>query len=189
MDSVSMPELSDWIQDRQVMSDLILHHLAHAKERMKRQADKHRSERQFNVGDLVFVKLQPYVHTTLAHRANQKLAFKFFGPFKVLARVGMMAYTLELPPTSAVHPMFHVSQLKKAVLPGTIVSSQFPTDIELPHVLVAILKHQPAPDDGSTGKQVLVQWSGSQGGRRTCRPRSRMRLFIKHFPMHLLGVK
>lgn len=123
MDSVSMPKLSDWIQDRQVMSDLILHHLARAKERMKRQADKHRSEQQFNVGDLVFVKLQPYVHTTLAHRANQKLAFKFFGPFKVLARVGMMAYTLELPPTSAVHPTFHVSQLKKAVLPGTIVSS------------------------------------------------------------------
>jgi transposase InsO family protein len=139
MDSVSIPELSDWLQDRQVMSDLILQHLAHAKECMKRQADKNMSEREFQLGDMVFVKLQPYIQTTLAHRANQKLAFKYYGPFKVLACVGSVAYTLELPPSSAVHPTFHVSQLKKAIVPGTTVSSQFPTDIELPRIPVAIL--------------------------------------------------
>lgn len=67
VDSVTVPELSDWLHDRQVMTDLIHQHLSRAKERMKRQANKERSERHFQVGDLVFVKLQPYVQTTLAH--------------------------------------------------------------------------------------------------------------------------
>jgi len=91
------------------MSDLIQQHLHCSKERMKCQADKNRLERHFAVGDMVFLRLQPYIQTTLAHRANQKLSFKYFGPFKVIARVGSVAYTLELPATSAIHPMFHVS--------------------------------------------------------------------------------
>lgn len=109
MDVVSHAELGDWLQDRQVVSELIQQHLHRAKEHMKRQADKNRSERHFEVGDLVFLRLQPYIQTTLAHRTNQKLAFKYFGPFKVIARVGTVAYTLELPPSCAIHPTFHVS--------------------------------------------------------------------------------
>lgn len=142
------------------MSDLIQQHLACAKERMKRQADKNRTERTFQVGDLVLVKLQPYVQTTLAPRSNQKLAFKYFGPFKITTRVGTVAYTLDLPSSSAVHPTFHVSQLKKVVLPGTPVSSLFPTDIDLPRVPTAILQRRRAPTAAGDGEQVLVQWSG-----------------------------
>ena len=106
------------------------------------------------------MKLQPYVQTTLAHQANQKLAFKYFGQFKVIARVGSVAYTLQLPASSAVHPTFHVSQLKKAVLPGTDVSSLFPSDIELPRVPLAILQRRLPPEGASYEEQVLVQWSG-----------------------------
>jgi len=76
---------------------------------MKTQADKSRSERKFTVGDRVYLKLQPYVETSLALRANQKLAFKFFGLFQVFGRVGDVAYKLKLPESSAIHPVFHVS--------------------------------------------------------------------------------
>jgi hypothetical protein len=70
---------------------------------MKFQADKGKTERQFEVGDLVFLKLQPYIQSSLAPRANQKMAFKFFGPFKILQRIGQVAYKLDLPATSSVH--------------------------------------------------------------------------------------
>ena len=99
------------------MTDLIRQHLARAKEPMKRQADKKRSERQFNVGDMVFVKLQPYVQSTLAPRSNQKLSFKFYGPFQITECIGSVAYKLMLLSSAAIHPVFHVSQLKATVLP------------------------------------------------------------------------
>lgn len=43
------------------------------------------------MGDWVYVKLWPYVRMSLAPRANQKLAFKFFGPYRVVAKIGSVA--------------------------------------------------------------------------------------------------
>jgi hypothetical protein len=60
----------------------------------------------------VFVKLRPYRQTSVAGIRTQKLAKRFYGPFKILAAVGEVAFQLELPPTSRIHPVFHVSQLK-----------------------------------------------------------------------------
>lgn len=76
---------------------------------MKLYADKHRSFREFAVGDFVYLKLQPYVQTSVATRANHKLAYKFFGPFPVIAQVGKVAYELQLPAHSSIHYVFHVS--------------------------------------------------------------------------------
>ena len=79
---------------------------------MKQFADKDRQYRHFQVEDLVLVKLQPYMQTTVAHRANTKLCKRFFGPFPMIAKMGLVAYTLQLPNTSRINPTFHVSQLK-----------------------------------------------------------------------------
>jgi hypothetical protein len=76
---------------REKLSGLIQQHLHRAVTRMKLQADKSRSERCFAVGDLVFLKLQPYVQSSLTRRSNQKLNFKYFGHFAMLQRVGSVA--------------------------------------------------------------------------------------------------
>ena len=47
-------------------------------------------------------------------KAN-KLSPKYYGPYKVLQKIGTMAYKLELPASSRVHPIFHVSCLKKVI--------------------------------------------------------------------------
>ena len=59
-DACAIPDLQDWLQERELMLDLVIkQHLSRAQERMKHQADKHHSERVFNEGDMVFLKLQP----------------------------------------------------------------------------------------------------------------------------------
>lgn len=158
-DAVTVPELLVWLQEKNVMTELIKQHLHRSKLRMKKQADQGRSERQFAVGDQVYLKLQPYVQSSLAPRANKKLAFKYFGPYKILNKIGQVAYQLELPPTSSVHPVFHVSQLRKAVGPDTVVSPLVPHDIELPRVPSKVLQRRLVNLGDRSISQVLVQWS------------------------------
>ena len=69
---------------------------------------------------MVYLRIQPYKLKSLAYRMNQKLSLQFYGPFEILERVGAMAYKLKLPPQTLVHPIFHVSALKKCVGPNVV---------------------------------------------------------------------
>jgi len=122
MSACSSSDLEQWLQERELLSKLIQQQLLRAQQRMKHQADKNHSEREFSVGELVYLKLQPYVQSSAAPRNNQKLAYRFFGPFQILARVGSVAYKLDLPSHSKIHPVIHVSQLKKHIPPQSEVS-------------------------------------------------------------------
>lgn len=70
--------LNEWLNERKVMTELVRQHLLRAKDCMKKQADAKGSKRSFLVGDWVFLKAQPYVQSSLAARADQKLSFEFF---------------------------------------------------------------------------------------------------------------
>ena len=77
---------------------------------MKKQADQHRSERSFEVGDWVFLRIKPYKHISLKKaKKDNKSSPKYYGPYKVFQNIGTMAYKLELPASSRVHPVFHVA--------------------------------------------------------------------------------
>jgi hypothetical protein len=90
-------EIADWIAERNAFSIMLKEQLARAQLRMKQYADKGRTPREFQVGDLVLLKLQPYTQKTMVNQPYPKLAFKYFGPFKVILRIGVVAYKLELP--------------------------------------------------------------------------------------------
>ena len=83
---------------------------------MKQQAYQHCSERSFNVGDWVFLRLQPYKQMSLKNtEKDNKLSPKYYDPYKVLQKIGSLDYKLELPASSRVHPIFHVSCLNKVI--------------------------------------------------------------------------
>jgi hypothetical protein len=106
---IAPSDIKEWLDERTVIIASVRQHLLRMQQRMKDQADKHHTERTFAVGDKVFLRLQPYLQSSLVKRSCQKLAFKFYGPYSILERVGQVAYKLDLPVTSKVHPVFHVS--------------------------------------------------------------------------------
>ncbi|GJU89036.1 ty3-gypsy retrotransposon protein [Tanacetum coccineum] len=59
---------------------------------MEMKANRSRRDVEFNKGDMVFVKLQPYRQVTLAKRLSNKLAKRYYGPFEVLEHVEKVAY-------------------------------------------------------------------------------------------------
>ena len=75
-------------------------------------ADHGRMERQFKVDDLVYLHLQPYRQSTLREKGAKKLKPRFYGPCRVICRVGEVAYELELPIGSKIHNIFHVSLIR-----------------------------------------------------------------------------
>ncbi|KAE8736351.1 cytochrome P450 78A7-like [Hibiscus syriacus] len=79
-----------------------------AGKRTKKWADRKRRDVNFEVGDLVLAKLSGI----LRNPYHKGLVRRYEGPFKVLKRIGTMAYKLELPSTIKAHPVFHVSLLK-----------------------------------------------------------------------------
>ncbi|GKD79975.1 hypothetical protein Tco_1342596, partial [Tanacetum coccineum] len=84
-----------------------------ARDRQKSYADKRRKPLEFEVGDKVTLKVSPWKGVIRFDKWG-KLNPRYIGPFKILAKVGMLAYQLELPEQlSRVHSTFHVSNLKK----------------------------------------------------------------------------
>jgi hypothetical protein len=156
----SVPDVDSMLAERATMLDLVRQHLLRAQRRMKQQADKRRSERVFHVGDQVYLKLQPYVQASLAPRAHQKLAFRYFGPYTVLAKVGDVAYKLDLPATSSVHPVFHVSLLKSAPSAKYPISSSVPEHSDNLQVPKVILQRRLHPRRSGSVPQLLIKWSG-----------------------------
>ena len=71
---------------------------------------------------MVFLRLQPYKQSSLKLKGCHQLAPKFYGPYRILQNIGPVASKLELPPSSRIHPIFHVSYLKKVL--GTNIKGQ-----------------------------------------------------------------
>lgn len=107
------------------------HNLQKAQHRMKQLANKHRTETHFDVGDWVYVKLQPYKQHSLKSHHCQKLSPRYFRPFQVVARIGLVAYKLKLPTHVCIHDTFHMSVLKGKVGNAPVHSSHIFQQVSL----------------------------------------------------------
>ena len=80
-----------------------------AQQRQKKYADTKRTDLQFQVGDKVFLNSR---HITLKAVGARKMLVLWLGPFQVLARIGIVNYTLDIPDHYQIHRIFHVSTLR-----------------------------------------------------------------------------
>ncbi|GJS74629.1 putative reverse transcriptase domain-containing protein [Tanacetum coccineum] len=103
----------EMIQETTEKIVLIKQRIQAAQDRQKSYADLKCKPMEFEVGDRVMLKVSPWKGVVRFGKRG-KLNPRYVGPFKVLAKVGKVAYRLELPQElSRVHHTFHVSNLKK----------------------------------------------------------------------------
>jgi hypothetical protein len=154
--TIRVQDLAEWLHERELMTKPVRLHLTRAQERMKRQADKKRSERVFAVGDSVYLKLQPYIQSSVATRSNQKLSFKFFGPYEILERIGAVAYHLNLATNNSIHPVFHLLQLKRSLRRDEVLIHKLPRDGSAVQVPIRVLQRRMITKGGKLISQIKV---------------------------------
>jgi hypothetical protein len=94
---------------------MVRENLKIAQSRQQSYADTRRRELSFEIRDFVYLKVSP-IRGVRSLRVKGKLAPRYVGPYQILAKRGEVAYQLSLPEgLSAVHDVFHVSQLKKCL--------------------------------------------------------------------------
>lgn len=122
----SVQAVDEMLWERHQMLQQLKEKLIKAQEKMKKMADRKRTERHFQVGDWVYLKLQPYRQISIKERPNYKLSSKYYGPFEIIEKIGKVAYKLRLHNHSQIHPVFHVSQLKVKIWNGVSPSALLP---------------------------------------------------------------
>ncbi|XP_058766610.1 uncharacterized protein LOC131640216 [Vicia villosa] len=137
-DSASIESLDSSLQQRKEILDQLRLNLQRSRKQMETQANKSRRELTFNVGDSVLLRLRPYRQHSVTKRSSKKLSKYYHGPYTVVKRVGEVAYELDLPSSSKIHPVVHVSLLR----PFFEASSTFnPLDLPL-HISKLFLQNQ-----------------------------------------------
>jgi len=113
--SSKIAAIDENLAKRSDILQLLKNNLHRAQHRMIQQVNSKRRDKEFAEEDWVYLKLQPYRQVSVHRRSSQKLAKRFYGPFRILHRIGPVAYELELPSTARIHPVFHVSLLKPCI--------------------------------------------------------------------------
>jgi hypothetical protein len=158
----------DIIQEDEEKDRLITDRLNIAQSRQKIYADKKCSDVSYEIGDRVYLRVSP-LRGVKRFGIKGKLFPRFIGPFKVLSRKGEVAYEIELPEIlSAVHNVFHVSQLKKChpemsetPLKDTVPLEEvhFESDLTYEEKPIKILERAERNTRTKTIKFCKVQWS------------------------------
>ncbi|GKC84985.1 retrotransposon-related protein [Tanacetum coccineum] len=148
-------------QSREEAINMLTFHIKRAQDRMRSQANKHMTDREFEVGTWVYLKLQPHRQVIMRQGQQHKLSAKYHGPFMIVERIRKVACKLQLPSHSQIHPVFHISQLKKCHGKGQQMGSlpQLREDGLLVYKPMTILERRLGKVNNKPVMYVLIQWT------------------------------
>ena len=155
-----------------------------ARDRQKSYADIRRKPLEFKEGDKVLLKVSPWKGVVRFGKEG-KLSPRFVGPFKILERIGPVAYRLELPEEmKGIHDVFHVSNLRKCLADETLAMPLkdvkineklkfVEQPIRVEDSMIKFLKHKRL-------KLVKVRWDSRRGPEYTWELESEMKKKYPH---------
>ncbi|KAD7477722.1 hypothetical protein E3N88_00858 [Mikania micrantha] len=155
-----------------------------AQDRQKSYADKRRRPIEFEVGDQVLLKVSPW-KGVIRFRKRGKLSPRFIGPFRIMTRVGKVAYRLDLPDElSGIHPTFHVSHLRKCLADDVayVPLNDIEVDERMNYIEepVAIVDTKEKQLRNKMIRQVKVQWKYRKGSEATWETEDEMKRLYPH---------
>ncbi|KAD2804832.1 hypothetical protein E3N88_38209 [Mikania micrantha] len=155
-----------------------------AQDRQKSYADTRRKPLEFQVGDKVMLKVSPWKGIVRFGKRG-KLASRYVGPFKILERIGPVAYRLELPSElSNIHDAFHVCNLKKClsdesqVLP--IEEIRVEDNLQFVEEPVEVMDREVKKLKRSRIPIVKIRWNSKRGPEFTWEREDRMKAKYPH---------
>ena len=121
---------ADYVQETTERIGVLKLNMKEVQDRQRSYADKRRRELEFEVGDRVYLKMA-MLRGPNRSISETKLSPRYMGPFRIVERVGPVAYRLELPDVMrAFHKVFHVSMLRKCLHKDDEVLAKIPEDLQ-----------------------------------------------------------
>jgi len=167
-----VPAAVDFAKHMQDLLRLAKTRLEAAQHRQKAYADQNRIESEFQVGQRVLLNTK---NLKVKSTGTRKFLPKFIGPFKILRKLGPVAYELELPPSYKFHDVFHVSLLEEFhdsgdyQPPPPTVMLEGEDEFEVESILMhkTVKTHS---NNKSTKLEFLVKWRGFDAQHATWEP-------------------
>ncbi|XP_071727293.1 uncharacterized protein [Rutidosis leptorrhynchoides] len=131
--------------------------LSQANIKMNLIADKHITDLEFQT---LWVRLHRYKQLLVGKRINQKLSKRYFDPYAIEKNISVVAYKLKLPECSKIHPVFHISLMKKFKGDGAFLYQPLSElDNGSGPILVPqhVLDNRQIVRDGNVVNQVLIK--------------------------------
>ncbi|GJT23617.1 putative reverse transcriptase domain-containing protein [Tanacetum coccineum] len=168
----------------------IKNRLLTARSRQMSYADVRRKPMKFDVGDMVMLKVLPW-KGVIRFGKRGKLSPRYVGPFKIIERIGIVAYPLELPEKlCSIHNTFHVSNLKKCLADENLIipleEIQLDDKLHFIEELVEIMDREVKRLKQSHIPIVKVRWNSQRGPEFTW---EREDFFMRKYPHLFLSKK
>ncbi|KAL1919526.1 uncharacterized protein VTP21DRAFT_2219 [Calcarisporiella thermophila] len=110
---INVQATEDFILEMTNLLKIDSDNLVEAKSRQAQYANQDRRQEKFDIGDKVMISTANIQLASQSQRPTRELQHKFIGPYEIIEKISAVAYKVKLPDSLRIHPVFHISLLKR----------------------------------------------------------------------------